>query len=310
MPNFPARATHAAPILMAAFDHAAEFHEAASGGLSEPGQSVAQTTRAKELVFEGIRQAVDAGVPREHAAVLLDDKYAQGLMSRAREAGIAFSIPVDSPTGHVVLQPGWQDILLRNQPDWAKPLLFLNVEGDAIDNHRQLESTLVLQRWLQEHGGQLLVEILIPPEPAQLDRVGGDLSRYRLELIPDLVVAAMESVQQAGIRPNLWKVEAAASVDGARKIGQAAVASGVDCLILGSGESLETVGDWLAVGKTIPGYRGFAVGRTIWQEPVETWAHDKDDEQLRSEVARRYTYLATAFTRETEDMSAHVQEPA
>lgn len=298
---------HAAPVLMAAFDHAAEFHAAAAGEIEDPAMALAQATRAKELVFEGILAAVEAGVPREQAAVLIDDKYANGLMARAQEAKIAFSIPVDSPRGGVVLQPGWEDALLRYRPDWAKPLLFFNVEGDAAANQQQLDNTLRLQRWVSEHGGQLLVEILIPPEPHQLRRVGGDLRRYRLELIPDLVVAAMEAVQRAGIEPDLWKVEAAASVEGARQIGDAAVASGVDCLILGSGEALETVRDWLVLGKTLRGYRGFAVGRTIWQEPVETWAVDKDDERLRAEVARRYTYLAVAFTSEE---PAHTQASA
>jgi 5-dehydro-2-deoxygluconokinase len=52
-----------------------------------------------------------------------------------------------------------------------------------------------------------MFELLVPPEKAQLDQLKGDKKAYDLELRPKLMVQTIEQLQEAGIEPEVWKIE-------------------------------------------------------------------------------------------------------
>ena len=58
-------------------------------------------------------------------------------------------------------------------PDFSKVLVRYNPEGDAEMNERQTELKR-LADWLHEHDRKFLFELLVPAEPHQLEKVGGD----------------------------------------------------------------------------------------------------------------------------------------
>lgn len=284
-------------VLMVAFDHVVEFDEVFVEGSSPTVEEVETIKTAKRIVFRGVERAVAKGLPDGASpALLIDDKYAAGVVPQAHEAGIAFSMPVDAPFGGVVLVDGWQDLLSTHRPTWAKPLLWYNVEGDSTKNAKQVQNTLILQDWLVKNGQKLLLEFLIRPEKHQLTSVAGDLDRYRNEILPGLIASAIEETYAAGIRPDLWKIEGVPTEEGTRAIGRAARATGADCLVLGSGADAATVGRWLARAAGTEGYRGFAVGRTIWQDAARTWKQDRDDDHFAGQVADRYLMLAGNYS--------------
>jgi myo-inositol catabolism protein IolC len=82
---------------------------------------------------------------------------------------------------------------------------------------------------------------------------------------------------------------AAARRDGRRNVG---------CIILGRGEDDRRVHECLQTAAPVSGFRGFAVGRTAFWEPVVGW---RDKENIRDaavdEVARRYRDFVTTFER-------------
>jgi myo-inositol catabolism protein IolC len=283
-------------VFMVAFDHVVEFDEVFAEGDSPTAEEVETIKLAKQIVFRGVKDAVAEGLPADAApAVLIDDKYASAVVPEAHDAGIAFSMPVDAPFGGVVLAEGWRDLLLRHRPTWAKPLLWYNVEGDKDRNAEQIRNTLVLQDWLQANNQKLLLEFLIRPEEHQLRAVGGDADRYRTEVLPGLIVAAIHEAFAAGIRPDLWKIEGVPTAEGTKAIGDAALATGADALVLGSGADVETVGAWLGQAARTDGYGGFAVGRTIWQDAARAWKTDRDDDAFARQVSSRYRQLATQY---------------
>ena len=53
--------------------------------------------------------------------------------------------------------------------------------------------------------------------------------------------------------------------------------------MLGRGASHARVEAWLRVGAKVPGFRGFAIGRTIWLEPLRAYRKGAP----REEIARR-----------------------
>lgn len=286
-------------IYMLAFDHVVEFDDIFVAGDEATSEEVALTQRCKKVVLKGLRKAATHGVPLENVALLADERYGAEVMDEAREAGIAFSMPVDAPLGGVVLMENWQQHLARYKPTWAKPLLWYNVEGDRAKNAEQLRSTKVLQDWLQANDQKMLLEFLIPAEPHQVEATAGDVGRYQAEFLPRLITAAMEEVYAAGIRPDVWKIEGVPTVEGTKAIGDFAKGTGADCLVLGRGADAATVGQWLSLAGATDGYRGFAVGRTIWQQPVIDWKGDRDDDRLIEEVSQRYRQLVGAYNGNT-----------
>jgi myo-inositol catabolism protein IolC len=141
----------------------------------------------------------------------------------------------------------------------------------------------------------------VPPESKQLDRVKGDKKAYDVELRPKLMVEAIEQLQDAGVEPDLWKIEGLDSREDCQKIVAAARRGGrnkVSCIILGRGAADKKVDEWLAVASSVPGFIGFAVGRTTFWEPVVDWRAGKfSREAAVAEIARRYQQFVGIFER-------------
>ena len=114
----------------------------------------------------------------------------------------------------------------------------------------------------------------------------------------DQIVAAIDQIQAAAVDADVWKVEGSASVDDCRRVAAQATAGGRDdvgVVVLGAGAPAATVEGWLAAGAAA-GYRGFAVGRSIWAEPLlQLDAGGIDELAARAEIARRYLSFVESF---------------
>ena len=156
-------------------------------------------------------------------------------------------------------------------PTFSKVLVRYNPGGDAELNRRQTGRLARLSSWLHTHGRRFLYELLIPATATQLERCGGDQARYDAEIRPALVVEAIRAQQEEGVEPDIWKIEGLDTpADCARVVAQARAGGreGVACIVLGRGADEERVLDWLHVAAAVPGFDGFAVGRTIWEEAL------------------------------------------
>jgi 5-dehydro-2-deoxygluconokinase len=175
-----------------------------------------------------------------------------------------------------------------------------NPEGDRALNQRQAARLHRLSDYLKSKGrSRMMFELLVPPEKPQLDRLKGEKKAYDTELRPKLMVQAIEQLQDAGVEPDLWKIEGLDSREDCEKIVAAARRGGrnkVSCIILGRGADDEKVGEWLEVASPVPGFIGFAVGRTTFWEPVVGWRAGKlTREAAVAEVARRYQEFVCIF---------------
>ena len=116
-----------------------------------------------------------------------------------------------------------------------------------------------------------MFELLVPPAPDQLKRLGGDKTAYDLELRPALMVQAIHELQDAGVEPDVWKVEGLDRKADCQRVVAAARRADRDevgCIILGRHESDEKVDLWLTNAAATPGFIGFAVGRTTFWQPL------------------------------------------
>ena len=69
--------------------------------------------------------------------------------------------------------------------------------------------------------------------------------------------------------------------------------------MLGRGADATKVLHWLRLGAGVPGYAGFAVGRTIWWDALVCFlAGESDIDRAAAEIARNYRTLIDAYSRE------------
>lgn len=113
------------------------------------------------------------------------------------------------------------------------------------------------------------------------------------------MVETIRELQDAGVEPDLWKVEGLDRRQDCEAVAAAARAGGrqqVGCIVLGRGEDAAHVRTWLSVAAEVPAFVGFAVGRTDFWEPLVAWrAGTSTREQTVEVIGRRYRDLVELF---------------
>jgi 5-dehydro-2-deoxygluconokinase len=144
-----------------------------------------------------------------------------------------------------------------------------------------------------------MFELLVPAEKAQLDAVNSDKKAYDRDLRPGLMEGAIRELQNAGVEPDVWKIEGLDRREDCEKMVATARAGGRDtvgCIILGRGEDDKKVLEWLTTAAAVPGFIGFAVGRTDFWDPLVAWRDGKiPRETAVSQIAGHYREFVDAF---------------
>ena len=110
---------------------------------------------------------------------------------------------------------------------------------------------------------------------------------------------SIEELQDAHVEPDVWKIEGLDRPEDCEKIVASARREGrssVGCIILGRGENDAKVHEWLSIAAAVPGFIGFAVGRTSFWDPLVDWRGKKiTREAAVAEIARRYKEFVGIF---------------
>ena len=289
-------------LYILAFDHRGSFEKmfGVSGRAPTP-EEVARISDAKSLIFEGFRRAVAEGVPKDTAGILVDGQYGPQVARAARAEGYLLAMPVEkSGQNEFDFEYGeaFGEKILEYDPTFSKVLVRYNPEGDQELNARQAARLKRLSDWLHEHGRKFLFELLVPAEEHQLEAVGGDAERYDTKTRPPLMMQAIEELQDVGIEADIWKIEGIDSRDSCRRIAELVRRDGrdqVSCVVLGRGASDAKVDEWLRAGAGLPGYVGFAIGRSIFGEAVKGLAAGGDREAGVASIAAKYRRFVEVY---------------
>lgn len=290
-------------LFFLAFDHRESLAREVLGPSRTDPDSAERVKDVKRVVFEGLLVAAASGeLERGEVALLTDEQYGSEIARRARERGMPVAIAVER-SGQEVFQfeygDGFEAHIERADADFSKALVRFNPDGDSIANQLQLDRLKVLGDSLRQRGRGFLFELLVPPTGAQL-AAAGDMHTYEIQIRPGLIETAMTRIQAHGIEPDVWKVEGIDSPAGAaRVVGRARAEerwADVSCIVLGAGAPDERVRSWLEVAARTDGYAGFAIGRSIWREPLLGYLRgDLDREDVSGEVARRYLEFVRVY---------------
>jgi myo-inositol catabolism protein IolC len=293
-------------LLILAFDHRSSFLEKMFGIKNR--QPTVEEKRMiedyKKIIFEGFKLSVTKSVPKEIAGLLVDEEFGSSVLRDAKKEGLTFAMPVEK-SGQEEFDFDYGEDFDKHieefDPSFVKVLVRYNPESDKALNKRQLQRLKKLSDYLAKNKRPFLFELIVPATATQLAKLGGSKEKYDQELRPKLMVDSIKEIQDAGVEPVIWKLEGVDKPESAKAVVKQAQSGGrnVGVITLGRGESKEKVQEWLKVGAKIPGIIGFAVGRTIFWQPLAEYKAGKTiRKEAVEQVARNYQEFAELWLTE------------
>jgi 5-dehydro-2-deoxygluconokinase len=200
------------PLYIQPFDHRGSFKTGLfgwTGGLS-PDQTAA-IAATKQVIYEGFKAALRAGVPTQTAGILVDEQFGTATLRDAKACGYTTACPAEK-SGQEEFDFEYGEDFAKHieaiEPTVCKVLVRYNPEGDGALNERQATRLKRLCEYLRRKDqSKFMFELLVPAEKSQLSQVGENNQRYDLEIRPRLMVQAMHQLQDAQVEPDVWKIE-------------------------------------------------------------------------------------------------------
>jgi len=284
------------PLYLLPFDHRASY---ISGlfGWKEPlnVEQVVTIANSKQVIYAGFQRAIADQVPKDRVGLLVDEEFGAAILRDAVSKGYITVASVEK-SGQEEFEFAYGEDFAQHieafHPTFAKVLVRYNPEGDASLNQRQAGRLKRLSDYLHQAQTLFMFELLVPASSMQLEQFEGDTNAYDLELRPRLMMQAIQALQDAGVEPDVWKVEGLDRQEDAVKVVEVARRGGrnsVGLIVLGRGAERGRVERWLKTAASVPGFIGFAVGRTsFWQPLVDVEAKRISQEEAAIRIARNF----------------------
>lgn len=288
------------------FDHRSYFEQLL--GFTEPltPEQHASLSEYKKIVYAGYEASLALGIPKESSAILVDDAFGLEVLLDAKQKGyITLQSTEVSGSDHFSFEhpDDWQSWIEKVKPTFVKALVRYNIGGDQSLNRKTLAGLKQLSDYAHANNYKFLIEPLVPATDYQLAYIGNDKGRYDRELRPGLTARMIMEMQNAGVEPDVWKIEGMFESEHYKIAVTAARAGGrknVGVISLGRNETDEVVETWLRAGAATEGVIGFAVGRTIFLNALMKFrSGEYTREQAVSEIAQRFFHFYNVFNQKT-----------
>jgi len=269
----------------------------------EPTQEEANKVgEMKQIIFDGFLKANESGITGGDPAILVDETFGLEVQQQAKEMKIKFAAPVEK-SGQKVFDFEYGDQFGEKineiGADFVKILVRWNPDDE--EEVREIQGSRIkeLSDWLTENDKKFLLEFLVPATEEQLSSVENDQARYDSEIRPKLAVKVVEEMRERGADPDIWKIEGLDTAEDCEKVA-AAIKTGdrenVIAVVLGRGASDEKVNEWLRAGSSVEGYKGFAIGRSIfWNALKDFHEGDKSRDEAVDEIAKSYLGFLSVY---------------
>jgi myo-inositol catabolism protein IolC len=289
-------------LFLLAMDHRDSLEHDVYGITGDPDAAdVARLQQGKLLIFQGLLAAIEGGADAAAAGVLVDERFGAEVARRARQHHVDLAMPIErSGQKLFTLEYGddWLEHVADFDPDQVKVLVRDNPDDDPAGRAKQFKDLAVVSWALKEAARSFIVELLVPATAAQLAQVGADALRYDRELRPALTTAVIADFQSHGVEPTLWKIEGLETADAAAQVVAAARQGGRDevrCIVLGRDAPADRLDHWLAIAAATDGFVGFAIGRSIWEQPLRDHVAGGSEADFVAAVARNYSHFASVY---------------
>jgi myo-inositol catabolism protein IolC len=282
---------YANKLFILPFDHRSSF--AKLFGFINPKLSSEEKktiSNAKEMIYTAFKKAIEQEIPKEQAAILIDEEYGDKIIRDAKNCNYNVILTTEK-SGQKEFAFEYEDDFQKHiekyRPQIVKALIHYNPNDDPLSKMRQQQKLEILSKYCHENSYKFLLEILVPPTDTQLKAVNDDRNLYDLGIRPNLTVKAIEELQSAGIEPDIWKVEGMENEDNYKIVALQTRKEGRDnvgIVILGRAENQGNVEKWIRSGSKINGVIGFAIGRTVFWEPLSEYKNGKIEKEKAIEI--------------------------
>ena len=261
-----------------------------------------KVSEMKQIIFDGFLKAKESGITGGDPAILVDETFGLEVQQQAKEMNIKFAAPVEK-SGQKVFDFEYGDQFGEKineiDADFVKILVRWNPDDDEETREIQGSRIKELSDWLDENDKKFLLEFLVPATEEQLASVDNDQARYDAEIRPALAVKVVEEMRERGADPDIWKIEGLETTKDCEKVAaaiQAGDRANVIAVVLGRGASDEKVKEWLRAGSSVQGYKGFAIGRSIfWNALKDFHEGEKSKEEAVDEIAESYLGFLSVY---------------
>jgi len=287
-------------LFILAFDHRGSIERDLLKLPGTPTPADQEHIRAlKGVIFDGSRIAWER-TQSGQVAILVDESYGSTVIARARDVGIPLAVSVEK-SGQAVFAFEYGGAFAEHidnvNADYVKTLVRYNPADGKEVKATQLARLKVLSDAVAVRRPRLLLELLVPPV-AGLNET--DPVAFAARERPALVARSIADFQAAGIEADIWKLEGLNTSEDCSHVVEQARAGGRDsvaCIVLGAGASAETVDGWLRAAAPVDGFRGFAIGRSIWWTEIgDHIAGRLDARSAAARIAENFDRFVTVYT--------------
>ena len=289
------------------FDHRSSF-EKGMFGVEEKDltpEIIEKIKEEKQIIYEGFKKAAEEKIQKELAGILVDEQFGGEILQDAIRQGYVTLLTIEkSGQNEFVFEYGDQfgQHIKKYNPTFAKALVRFNPQDEVDSKQRQINILKRLSDFCHENGYKFLVEVLIEASNSQLLSVDRDKEKFDKELRPKLAVQIIEEFQNFGVEPDVWKMEGAEREEDYRLMIEKARREGrenVGIIVLGRGAEKEQVEKWILQGAKVDGIIGFAVGRTVFWDPLVLYRDGKTSrEQTADQISKNFQYFYDLFINE------------
>ncbi len=278
------------------FDHRNTFREIVKAKDHSDWKDVQIIKEYKKMIYFAFKQA---NISRNKAGILVDETYGREILLDAKKQGLIFCYTLEKSGQNEFFfdKKDYKKRLEFFKPTYAKVLVRYNPEGNKSLNHRQAKRLAQLNAYLKKKKIGFLFELLEIPTEIQLKKEGSQ-NVFDHQLRAGLMVKAIRELQKEGLDPDIWKLEGLQD-----KKSMEAVAKEVlnfnpkaRIIVLGRGENEKKAEFWIRTAAKVKGVIGFAVGRTVFKQPLLDYRNKKINKQEAiNKIAKNYLHFVKIF---------------
>jgi myo-inositol catabolism protein IolC len=269
-------------LLILAADHRSSLERDLYGLTAAPTpEQAAWISADKMLIYQALLDAVPELAPSAQPGILIDEQYGAAIAELAARTGgvVSLAMPVEA-SGEQWFRHAYDDWQVHAgffATDYAKIAIRDHPGLEPGQRAAQADRLATVSDWAAANDRALIVELLVPASAADLAAAGGVVASYDATLRPERTVQVIEFLQDHGVVPAVWGVEGLDQHDDAVAIAAAARRGGraADCIVLGRQAGEDRLDHWLQVAAPVPGFTGFAIGRSIWWHPLHARMHHR-----------------------------------
>lgn len=265
-----------------AFDHRSQFFELAQ----KSGSTEARISVLKKLLVEamsGIERESDSGGLDGSLGILCDGYYGQDALNASTGRGWWIGRPVELPGSNPLEFECGRSVgstLVTCPSEHVIKCLVFYSPDDPVEHRLEQEAQVrSLYDAVQASGHELLLEIIPPKDRPEA---------------PDAVFRALKRFYNLGIQPDWWKLEPM-SPEQWEAVDELIAERDPYCrgvLILGLNLPFAKLAAGFEAARNSTTCRGFAVGRTIFEQPSLAWfAGEIDDDELIARIQNNFRTL-------------------